>query len=134
MTLKKVLIFLIVGGITVGVDYLVYRSLDLFGFLGTSICKALGFIGGSIFGYVVNRLWTFSDMNYRAGSWLRFGALYALTLLVNIYINKSILVLTYDFHYSVQIAFLLATGVSAILNFFGMNYFVFSDELNREVI
>jgi putative flippase GtrA len=131
MISKKLMVFLIVGGMTVVVDYLVYRGLVLSGLWETGVSKALGFLAGSVFAYVVNRFWTFGDRNHRAGSWLRFSALYALTLFINIFINASMLDLTTDFHYSVQWAFLLATGVSAALNFLGINYFVFGTDRDR---
>jgi putative flippase GtrA len=131
MIKKKLMVFLIVGGMTVVVDYVVYRGLVLSGFWETGASKALGFLVGSAFAYVVNRFWTFGDRSHRAGSWGRFVALYSLTLLINVYVNDGMLNLTHNFHYSVQMAFLLATGVSAALNFLGMNYFVFGAERYR---
>lgn len=132
MITKKLMVFLIVGGMTVVVDYMVYWGLVLSGLWVTGFSKALSFLAGSFFAYVVNRLWTFSDRNHRAGSWVRFATLYALTLFVNIYINDSMLDLTTDFHHSIQVSFLLATGISAALNFLGMNYFVFvADQYQR---
>jgi putative flippase GtrA len=128
MIKKKMMVFLIVGVMTVMVDYVVYRGLALSGLWDISVCKALGFMVGSVFAFVVNRFWTFGDRNHSAGSWVRFCTLYSLTLFINIYINDSMLDLTTDFHFSIQVAFLLATGVSAVLNFLGMNYFVFGAE------
>jgi putative flippase GtrA len=125
MIQKKMMIFLVVGGMTVVVDYLVYRGLVLSGLCDTSVSKAFGFLVGSVFAFVVNCLWTFGDRDHRAGSWVRFGILYALTLFINIYINNIMLELTSFFDYSVHAAFLMATLVTAALNFLGMNYFVF---------
>ncbi len=113
------------------VDYLVYRGLVLTGLAGVNICKAAGFLVGSVFAYVVNRLWTFGDRLHHAGSWVRFGVLYAATLLINTYINAVVLSSSSSFVGSVELAFVTATGVSATLNFLGMNYFVFWADRNR---
>jgi putative flippase GtrA len=133
MITNKLMVFLIVGVMTVVVDYMVYWGFVLSGFWLTGFSKALGFLAGSVFAYLANRLWTFSDRNHRAGSWVRFAALYALTLFINIYINESMLDLTTEFHHSIQVSFLLATGVSAALNFLGMNYFVFVADRYRRI-
>lgn len=133
MIIKKLKVFLIVGGMTVVVDYMIYSSFVLTGVWDTGVSKALGFAGGSAFAYVVNRFWTFSDRSHRAASWVEFAALYVLTLLINVYINDSMLDLTNDFDYSIQVAFVLATSVSAALNFLGMNYFVFRTGRDRRI-
>ena len=125
MIINRLKVFLIVGVMTVVIDYVAYRSLVWSGLWDIGVSKALGFIAGSVFAYVVNRFWTFDDKSHWTTSWVRFAALYALTLFINIYINDTVLGLTTGFYYSVQVAFLLATGVSALLNFLGMNYFVF---------
>lgn len=127
-------IFLIVGLLTVGIDFLIYRSfihLQPFGLYSINISKGFGFIGGTIFAYFANRFWTFNQQTTGAGSVFRFVMVYILGLIANIAINYlciewfSIPALAME--YTLLIAFILATGVSASFNFIGMKFFVFAD-------
>jgi putative flippase GtrA len=117
-------IFLIVGLLTVAIDFLLYRGLiyiNLFGFDSVNLAKGLSFIGGTIFAYFANRFWTFNQQITSSGSVIRFSLVYIIGLLANIAINHlsiawlSSMILTPE--YILLIAFLLATGVSATLNF-----------------
>ena len=131
MIVNRLNVFLIVGGMTVVVDYVVYRGLVWSSLWDIGVSKALGFIAGSVFAYVVNRCWTFGDRSHGTTTWIRFASLYVVTLFINIHINDTMLGLTTGIYYSVQVAFLLATGMSAALNFLGMNYFVFGTDRDR---
>ncbi len=131
--IKRIIFFLILGGQSAGVDYLVYRGITLLGIWDASISKALGYIAGSLFAYLVNCFWTFGNRAHQENNYFWFCTLYALTLLINIYVNGSMLKLMPDYKYSVQAAFLIATAISASLNFLGMNYFVFKDKYYRRL-
>ena len=87
--------------------------------------KATGFLVGTLFAYFANRFWTFGHKSHITGSAWRFSALYVSTLGANVLINALALKLLADVVASIQLAFLLATGVSACLNFLGMKLFVF---------
>jgi len=125
MITKELAIFLFVGSLTVMVDYLTYRGIVWTGLLETNLAKGAGFLMGTVFAYFANRLWTFGARAHVVGSAWRFVALYTLTLLVNIYVNLLMLSVLSDLFYPVQVAFVVATGLSATLNFLGMKYFVF---------
>lgn len=125
MIRRELPIFLIVGTLTVLVDFSTYRGLAAFALVGTELAKAAGFIAGTAFAYVANRVWTFGHVSHRPGSAWRFAALYSSTLGANVLVNWFALKLCADTVGAVQIAFILATGVSASLNFAGMKFFVF---------
>lgn len=125
MIRKELAIFLVVGSLTVLVDYLTYRGIVWTGLLETDLAKGAGFITGTVFAYFANRLWTFGTRTHTAGSTHRFAVLYAVTLLINIDVNSLMLGALTDLPYLVQAAFVIATGISATLNFLGMKYFVF---------
>ena len=125
MIRRELAVFLVVGTLTVVVDYLGYRVLAGSGLLDTPAAKAAGFLAGTVFAYVANRFWTFGRHVHAAGSVVRFGILYALTLGVNVLVNSAALVLLDNPAIRVPLAFLLATGTSATLNFIGMKFFVF---------
>jgi len=125
MIKRELVIFLIVGASTVLVDFMSYRSLIQFQVMEVNMAKAIGFLVGTLFAYFANRFWTFGHKSHAPGSGLRFSALYASTLGANVLINALALKLLADIAIAFQLAFLLATGVSATLNFLGMKLFVF---------
>lgn len=125
MIKRELLIFLIVGTSTVLVDFMTYRGLIQFQFMEVDMAKATGFLIGTIFAYFANCFWTFGHKSHAPGSAWRFLALYASTLGANVLINALALRLLADVAATLQLAFLLATGGSACLNFLGMKLFVF---------
>lgn len=125
MIKRELVIFLIVGASTVLVDFITYRGLIDFQVMEVNTAKATGFLVGTLFAYFANRLWTFGQKSHKPGSAWRFSALYTSTLGANVLINALALKLLADMAIAFQLAFLLATGVSASLNFLGMKLFVF---------
>ncbi len=125
MIKRELVIFMIVGASTVLVDFITYRGLIDFQVMEVDMAKATGFLVGTLFAYFANRFWTFGQKSHKPGSAWRFSALYASTLGANVLINALALKLLADMASAFQLAFLLATGVSAALNFLGMKFFVF---------
>ena len=125
MIKRELYLFLIVGSLTVLVDFITYRGLVFVQLLNVSTAKAAGFLTGTTFAYFANRFWTFGHLPDSAGSVWRFILLYAATLASNVYINALMLDKLARLTIAVQAAFILATGTSAILNFLGMKFFVF---------
>ena len=125
MIKRELAIFLIVGVSTVLVDFILYRGLIGFQVMEVDMAKAAGFLVGTLFAYFANRFWTFGHNPHVPGSVWRFSALYASTLGANVLTNALVLKLLADMAIASQLAFLLATGVSACLNFLGMKLFVF---------
>lgn len=125
MIKRELAIFLIVGVSTVLVDFISYRGLIGFQVMEVDMAKAAGFLVGTLFAYFANRFWTFGHNPHVPGSVWRFSALYASTLGANVLTNALVLKLLADMAIAIQLAFLLATVVSACLNFLGMKLFVF---------
>lgn len=132
MIRREMAIFLIVGATTVLVDFVTYRSLIGFGLMTVDMAKGIGFLVGTLFAYFANRIWTFGHKSHAPGSAWRFAILYASTLGANVLINSLALELFATTVAPVQLAFLLATGVSASLNFLGMKLFVFRTSTTSE--
>jgi len=118
-------IFLIIGVCTMLVDFGCYRGLLYTGLLPLDFAKATGFFFGTLCAYFANRYWTFGHAQPETGSIWRFIVLYACTLVANVLINAFALLLLKGFVFAIEFAFVLATGVSASLNFIGMKLFVF---------
>lgn len=124
MLKKELSIFLVVGCLTVGIDFLTYNILIFFTGLTYEPAKALSFVSGTIFAYMANKIWTFGHTQAK-GRILPFGALYACSLGVNVGVNSAVIYLFGQENIVVQAAFLIATGCSTVLNFVGMKFFVF---------
>ena len=131
---RELAIFLVVGLLTVGIDFVIYRGLlylKPFSLEDINIAKGIGFIAGTIFAYFANRFWTFNLQTTGAGSVFRFSIVYLLGLLANIIVNSLCIYWftspSIALDYTLIIAFILATGISATLNFLGMKFFVFTN-------
>jgi putative flippase GtrA len=134
MIKRELSIFLVVGLLAMAIDFAVYRALIFIRLLdlnGVSFPKGVGFIVGTIFAYFANRFWTFNRQTIGAGSVGRFILVYLLGLTANIAVNylsiSWLATLAPISGHVLIIGFLLATGVSAVLNFIGMKFFVFTD-------
>ncbi len=73
---------------------------------------------------MANRLWTFSARG-GADRVFRFAALYLSTLVVNVAVNAGMVWLGGTAKPALAAAFVVATGLSACLNFLGMKFLVF---------
>ena len=113
--------FCVVGGISTGADYLIYRLLLRLG-LGTLPAKACSMCVVLAFAFIANKHWSF-----RAGGtgdrWemARFALCQAVNIALNALVNHLLVALTS----SVDLSFVLATGVAAAANFLLQRYWVF---------
>lgn len=126
---RQARIFLVVGVATVLIDYAIYSLLVFLGG-GVALSKGVGFCSGTIFSYFANKRWTFGGSASGGKSFIVFGILYLTTLLVNIVVNQLVLGLVGTSQNGMLIAFVVATGVSAVLNFLGMKFLVFRSPRN----
>jgi putative flippase GtrA len=122
---RELVVFLLVGSLTVLIDFLSYMGLLWSSLLQVNSAKTVGFFTGTLFAYFANRYWTFAKTEHAAGSWWRFVILYASTLGVNVISNSIALTAMSASKLAMPVAFILATGLSATLNFIGMKFFVF---------
>jgi putative flippase GtrA len=122
---KEIKYFIFIGILTVIIDYLSYLCMIFFE-LNISIAKTIGFVLGATFSFFSNRIITFrkNEKNH----WqhlIRFILLNMVTLFINVYINYIILLSLNNNFLKIQLSFVFATAVSAILNFIGMKWLVF---------
>lgn len=123
---KQVVKFGIVGVTSSLIDFAVYSLVFyVFGVI-PSISKATGFISGSIFGFIMNRKWTFRSDKSVKTSIFPYVLLYLTSLSLNVGINSGLLFLMgKDNPLSVISAFVVATGAAAMTNFLGLKFIVF---------
>ena len=114
--------FLFAGLAAVGTDLLVYYL--LLNLLSTEMSKGISFIIGSVVAFVINKYWTFEKPEKSYKEMIRFGVLYLTTLGLNVMTNKIVL----DYTDIVLVSFIVATGISTILNFVGQKLLVFNKQ------
>ena len=111
--------FLVAGLSAVGTDMLVYYL--LLTLLSSDVSKGISFFTGTVVAFIINKYWTFKKPKKSYKEVIQFGALYSLTLGLNVMTNKIVL----DYTSLVLLSFLIATGVSTVLNFVGQKWWVF---------
>lgn len=127
MLRRQVATFLVVGCVTMAIDYAAYHLLVRVLAAPVDVAKAIGFVLGTACAYFANRHFTFASQEAPSGSGWRFLFLYGATLAVNVGTNGAALraLGALGTPGSLQVAFLFATAVSATLNFIGMKCYVF---------
>lgn len=118
-TKKELKRFLVAGLSAVGTDLGFYYL--LLNFLDSSIAKGISFLTGTIVAFIINKYWTFEKKEKSYIEIIRFAILYSITLGVNVLTNKLVL----DNSGIVILSFIIATGVSTVLNFIGQKFWVF---------
>ena len=124
--LGKLKLFILVGIGAVFIDYIFYISLISVG-LNISFSKMIGFFFGISFSFFGNKTFTFGT-SFSFMKLFKYSILYFFTLNLNVQINKYFFNLLNDFQFATQMAFLIATGFCAVVNFLGLNYFIFSKD------
>ena len=119
--------FLFVGGTTVLIDFTFYSLLFFIG-INTQFAKGFGFLIGTIFAYFANRKITFRSSHSGILRFILFSLLYISTLIVNVVTNEVVLYILTITKMTYLLAFLIATTLSAAMNFLGMKYFIFPSQ------
>lgn len=118
----QIIKFIIIGVCAVIIDFTVYKILQSIG-VDIHIAKYISYAVGALFGYFLNKFWTFENNKKSIKQVVLFIALYACSALLNTGVNTlSIFVLNEKF-----IAFMIATTISTIANYLGMKFIVFEE-------
>gem|GEM_PF-4389423 len=113
--------FLITGLSATLIDSVVY-SLMLYLGMDFSPAKACDFIAAVAFAYHGHRRWTFSSH----GSRKRIAGLYITTFIINNLTNTLMLeILGKEQKLDIAAAFVVATGITATVNFIILKFFIF---------
>lgn len=126
---REIVRFLIVGLTAAVLDFSLYRLVLWIGD-SVSLAKTCGFIAGTVFAFFLNRLWTFSKTVEPVSTreLTRFAAIYGLSLIANVGTNSLVLSLFGKSEIIIWAGFILATALSATLNFLGLKFLVFGDD------
>ena len=117
---KNFMLFLIIGTITVGIDYLVYIFFYN-NFFDIAISKCIGFLTGTLFSFFANKNYNYKIKGNTYKYLFYFLLLYLVSMLLNIFINKNLLIILSNYLFRIQISFLVATIISATINYLGMS-------------
>ena len=126
-TLKQIRRFLVIGVLSVLTDLAVYLLLTWLG-LHIHASKGISYVSGMVVGFLGNKFWTFESSRRSAGEPITYVVLYAITLGVNVAVNALVLGLlagVFSPPWTKGLAFLVATGVTTVLNFLGMRFITF---------
>ena len=135
---KQLIKFTLIGVLAVLVDltcYYIFLNVlpeNLrFGFDIEDLSKAMSFLCGMSVTYTLNKLWTWKSKTKSKKRVLNFTILYGSSLLINVITNSTTLDLLHEVEilknldYKYLIAFIVATGISASVNFIGQKFWVF---------
>lgn len=140
--LKKQLVkFTLIGILAVIVDLICYYILLnilpeklLSTISNEAFAKTLSFICGMTVTYTFNKLWTWKTKDRSKKRVVKFALLYGSSLLINVGVNSLLLFMLHenktliDLPYKYFIAFIGATGTSAVVNFIGQKFWVFKSD------
>ena len=125
MIKREAVIFLFVGSTTVLIDLIGYSFLLWLDIFSVNLAKVTGFLAGLAFSYVANKKLTFGHTSHERGSLNRYLFIYGITLAVNVIANAVALHSLPVWENVIVMAFIVATSLSALINFLGMKFFVF---------
>ncbi len=127
--------FIIIGILATLVDFGLYMWWHHY--LPFSVAKTFSFIIGSGVAYLLNKCFTFKQDRHSLKSIKRFVILYGSSMGLNVFTN-SLLIHSIRFfaptlwitkaNFILIIAFVMATGMSTIVNFMGQKFWVFKKE------
>lgn len=145
-TKKQVIKFGLIGVLAVLTDLACYYLfLQVFTenitteYSNEAIAKTLSFLCGMVVTYSLNKIWTWKQRNRSSKRLVKFMLLYGFSLVLNVATNSAALYALYaakgllNVPFKYFIAFVCATGVSALVNFVGQKYWVFKDATPAEI-
>ncbi len=100
-----------------------------------AVAKSVSFMCGTFVTYNLNKLWTWRRRDRSNSRFAKFMLLYGLSMLVNVTVNTFLLFVLHEYRHIIDlpnkylIAFVGATGTSALLNFAGQKIWVFKTKI-----
>ena len=123
---KKFIRFLVIGGCSTLIDFIIYYFLS--NRINVVIAKALSMIIASIFSFIMNKTWTFSNKSQNS---LSMVIRFYIVLIINIACNTSINYIVLRFTNNKYISFVVATAIAMLVNYILQKLFVFDRDGQR---
>ena len=126
MLKRELLLFVANGLVSVTIAYGVYHRLVALG-LPIELASGTAYLAGMVYGFFANKHLTFRDQGKDSPTAKigRYVVLHMGTLLVNVVVNSFMLGVLRGLSFGMFTAFVLAIGISTVVNFIGMKYWVF---------
>lgn len=118
---QEFVLFLAIGLMATLVDLFTYYLLISSGLPG-NYAKAISFILGTLTGYVGNTRFAF---RHKVGTFWKYTIVYALSLVVNIWVNNQ----AHNLLGNRLWGWIIATGTTTTLNFLGLRHFTFKEKV-----
>ena len=138
---KQIIKFGLIGFLAVFVDMSIYYLLlNSFpeslkeAIYPEAVAKSASFMCGTFVTYNLNKLWTWRRRDRSNSRFVKFMLLYGISMLVNVAVNTFLLFVLHTYSHIIDlpnkyfIAFVGATGTSALLNFTGQKIWVFKNK------
>jgi hypothetical protein len=116
--------YLVAGGSAVVVDFILYRGI-MWMFDLKLLAKAVGYVGGTIYSFYVNRSFTFMRDSSNREQVLSYLFIYVVSMFLNTGVNQTGLFLLGTGELGINFSFMTAAVTSAAFNFVCMKRFVF---------
>ena len=113
--------FIIVGIISVSIDFFFYYFFIYFEILDPYNSKRISFILGAIFAFYANRNYVFKVNKKKFSQYIMFSILYFTSFVINSIVHDYVFLIS---KFTI-IAFLCATFVSTVTNFIGQKFVIF---------
>jgi putative flippase GtrA len=132
--ITQIMRFVIIGGVSVCLDLIVYYILIKIG-LSLMFAKGVSFCAGMVFGFSGNKYWTFRSQEEAKNESISYLLIYGFTFFINVSVNGMV----FNFattstgngnSHALIIAFISATFVSTVLNYFGIRFITFKKGIN----
>jgi len=138
---KQIIKFSLIGVLAVLTDMACYYMfLNVFPenmvntYSNEAIAKSLSFLCGMVVTYSLNKIWTWKQRDRSHKRLAKFAMLSGISLLLNVLTNSTLLYIFHEYQtiinlpYSYLLAFIGATGISALINFAGQKFWVFKGD------
>ena len=126
--------FVVIGSVSVSLDFFIYYILLKIGLI-LMLAKGVSFCSGMIFGFFGNKYWTFRSSEKPMNETISYIFIYGFTFFINVSVNGIAFnfvstSIAFGESQALMIAFLTATFVSTVLNYFGIRFITFKKGIN----
>ena len=120
---SKIVRFVLVGGCSTGIDFVIYMLLSMQ--MPITISKGISMITASMFSYFANKRYTFAN---KEKTTLAYLIKFYLTFVANFMVNLGTNYFVYSKTGLKLLAFVMATICGMTVNYIGQRFFVFKKE------
>lgn len=116
--------FLLIGGVSTGIDYVIYSA--LIQYIPVTFSKLCSMLCSTFFSFLINKNWTFQS---REQNWFESLRKYYLAQIANISVNVLMNTLLFSLTKNKTAAFIGATAIAMSINFLLQRFYVFKKKL-----